>query len=47
MNKTTFKTLDKINLPKDLRKLDKKDLDDVCNDLRLSLIHISEPTRPY
>ena len=38
MNKTTFKTLDKINLPKDLRKLDKKDLDDVCNDLRNYII---------
>ena len=43
MNKTTYKILDKINLPKDLRKLDKKDLDNVCDDLRNFIINsISE-----
>ena len=39
MNKTTYKILDKINLPKDLRKLDKKDLDNVCDDLRNFIIN--------
>ena len=34
MNKTTFKTLDKIDFPADLRKLEKKDLKNVCEDLR-------------
>ena len=38
MNKTTFKTLDKINLPADLRKLDKKNLKNVCEDLRNFII---------
>ena len=43
MNKTTFKTLDKIDFPADLRKLEKKDLKNVCEDLRNFIINsISE-----
>ena len=43
MNKITFKTLDKIDFPADLRKLEKKDLKNVCEDLRNFIINsISE-----
>ena len=41
MNNLTYKHLDKINFPKDLRKL--KNLKDVCNELREFIINsISE-----
>ena len=44
MNDRNYKYLDKIDLPKDLRKFEKNDLENICNDLRefiiLSLIHI-------
>ena len=43
MNNLTYKHLDKINFPKDLRKLKKEDLKDVCNELREFIINsISE-----
>ena len=43
MNDLTYKHLDKINFPKDLRKLKKEDLKDVCNELREFIINsISE-----
>ena len=43
MKKTTYKSLDKINLPEDLRKLKKVDLESVCDDLRNFIINsISE-----
>ncbi len=43
MNILTYKHLDKINFPKDLRKLKKEDLKDVCNELREFIINsISE-----
>ena len=43
MNKTTYKFLDKINLPSDLRKFENKDLENICNDLRKFIINsISE-----
>ncbi len=43
MNKTIYKTLDRVNLPQDLRKLDKKDLNSICDDLRNFIINsISE-----
>jgi len=43
MNNSIYKHLDNINFPKDLRKLDKEDLIDVCNDLREFIINsISE-----
>ena len=43
MNNSIYKHLDKINFPKDLRKLKKEDLIDVCNDLREFIINsISE-----
>mgnify|MGYP000785372416 CR=1 FL=1 len=42
--------LDRVNSPKDLKKLNDKELEVLCDDIRellinLSLIHISEPTR--
>ena len=43
MNKTTYKFLDKINLPSDLRKFENKDLENICDDLRKYIINsISE-----
>ncbi len=43
MNKTTYKFLDKINLPSDLRKFENKDLENICDDLRKFIINsISE-----
>mgnify|MGYP001363105504 FL=1 len=43
MNNLTYKHLDEINFPKDLRKLKKEDLKDVCNELRQFIINsISE-----
>ena len=43
MNKTTYKFLDKINLPSDLRKFENKDLEYICDDLRKFIINsISE-----
>ena len=43
MKNTTYKFLDKINLPEDLRKLKKVDLESVCDDLRNFIINsISE-----
>ena len=43
MKKTTYNSLDKINLPEDLRKLKKVDLENVCADLRKFIINsISE-----
>ena len=43
MNKTTYKFLDKINLPSDLRKFENKDLESICDDLRKFIINsISE-----
>ena len=43
MNNLTYKHLDKINFPNDLRKLKKEDLKDVCNELREFIINsISE-----
>lgn len=43
MNKTTYKFLDKINLPSDLRKFENRDLENICDDLRKFIINsISE-----
>ena len=43
MNDRNYKYLDKIDLPKDLRKFDKNDLENICNDLREFIINsISE-----
>ncbi len=43
MKKITYKSLDKINLPEDLRKLKKGDLEIVCKELREFIINsISE-----
>ena len=43
MNDRNYKYLDKIDLPKDLRKFEKNDLENICNDLREFIINsISE-----
>tara|TARA_B100001057_G_scaffold160158_1_gene160814 strand:+ start:13075 stop:15009 length:1935 start_codon:yes stop_codon:yes gene_type:complete len=43
MNKTTYKFLDKINLPRDLRNFEHKYLENICDDLRKFIINsISE-----
>ena len=42
MKKTTYKSLDKINLPEDLRKLKKVDLESVCD--AVSYTHLTLPT---
>ena len=43
MNDRNYKYLDKIDLPKDLRKFEKNDLEHICNDLREFIINsISE-----
>ena len=43
MDNKTYKFLDRIDLPKDLRSFDKKDLKGICEDLREFIINsISE-----
>ena len=44
MNDRNYKYLDKIDLPKDLRKFEKKDLKQISEELRTELIDVVSET---